>query len=119
MLGVSLSQLLGQDEVSAFLKGVVAGGRFANAYLFHGPAGVGKCTAALAFARAGLCERGAGATALAPDRLASGASAARESTAAAPAGAAPVARRDDACGACASCLKSGSLQHPDLKLLFP
>ena len=57
MLGSKLSQLLGQDEVSAFLKGVVAGGRFANAYLFHGPAGVGKCTAALSFARAILCER--------------------------------------------------------------
>ena len=42
MLGVTLSQLLGQPEVSAFLKGVVAGGRFANAYLFHGPAGVGN-----------------------------------------------------------------------------
>src|SRR2546427_4290942 len=102
MLGVSLSQLLGQDEVSAFLKGVVAGGRFANAYLFHGPAGVGKCTAALSFARALLCERIAGA-------------------APAGAGGAPGAGtpRDDACGACASCRKSAALQHPDLRFLFP
>ncbi len=119
MLGVTLSQLLGQPEVSAFLKGVVSGGRFANAYLFHGPAGVGKCTAALAFARALLCERGAGATALAPDVFAAAGETAAGESAAAQAGAAPVARRDDACGACAACAKSGSLQHPDLKLLFP
>ncbi len=32
------------------LGGLQAGGRYANAYLFHGPAGVGKGTAALAFA---------------------------------------------------------------------
>src|SRR5437763_4716047 len=104
MLGVSLSQLLGQDEVSAFLKGVVAGGRFANAYLFHGPAGVGKGTAALAFARALLCERGAGRRAEEPGLF----------------GAAPAAAPlDDACGECAACLRTATLQHPDLKFLFP
>src|SRR5882672_682129 len=50
MLVVKLSELLGQPGASTFLRGVVAGGRFANAYLFHGPSGVGKGTAALAFA---------------------------------------------------------------------
>ena len=55
MLTVNLSSLLGQSEVSAFLRGIVGRGRYANAYLFHGPAGVGKCTAALAFARAPRC----------------------------------------------------------------
>ena len=107
MLGVSLSQLLGQAEVSAFLKGVVASRRFANAYLFHGPAGIGKCTAAFAFARAMQCERIADATA-APDLFT-----------AEPAAAKPDAQRDDACGACSSCSRSGTLQHPDLKFLFP
>jgi len=86
---------------------VVAGGRFANAYLFHGPAGVGKCTAALSFARALLCERVAGASPASSDLFATGA---------APEAAAP---RDDACGACASCGKSAALQHPDLRFLFP
>src|SRR6266850_3482659 len=57
----ALGDLLGQPDVSEFLRGVVARGRYANAYLFHGPAGVGKGTAALAFARAMLCERAAGA----------------------------------------------------------
>ena len=56
MLGVRLSQLLGQPQASAFLRTVVRNGRYANAYLFHGPAGVGKLTAALAFANAILCH---------------------------------------------------------------
>src|SRR5207253_2591727 len=55
---VKLSELLGQPETSQFLRGVVASGRLCNAYLFHGPPGIGKGTAALAFARAILCERG-------------------------------------------------------------
>ena len=103
---VSLSQLLGQSETSSFLRGVVAGGRYANAYLFHGPAGVGKGTAALAFARALLCERTPGAAAVAPGLF----------DAAPPAGAAPA---DDACGVCPACHKTAALQHPDLKFLFP
>ena len=56
MSAVRLSELLGLPGPAAFLRGVVAGGRYANAYLFTGPAGVGKGTAALAFARALLCE---------------------------------------------------------------
>ena len=90
---VRLRELIGQDAAVAFLTGVTKQGRPANAYLFQGPAGVGKGTAALAFARALLCERvrGAGAEAAA----------------------------DDACGECPACHKSGTLQHPDLKFLFP
>ena len=106
MLVVKLSELLGQPGASTFLRGVVAGGRFANAYLFHGPSGVGKGTAALAFARALLCERGAGRREAAPGLF----------DAAPPASA---TRADDACGACPACLKAGDLQHPDLRFLFP
>jgi len=54
-----LAELIGQPGASEFLRGVVASGRVGNAYLFHGPAGVGKCTAALAFARALMCGRNA------------------------------------------------------------
>jgi DNA polymerase III gamma/tau subunit len=61
MLDVKLATLLGQPDVSAFLRGLVARGRYANAYLFHGPAGVGKCTAALAFARAACASASPGA----------------------------------------------------------
>ncbi|MBI1798492.1 MAG: hypothetical protein HYR73_02270, partial [Candidatus Eisenbacteria bacterium] len=89
---VKLAQLLDQAAAASFLRGVIAGRRFANAYLFAGPAGVGKGTAALAFARALLCERGAGEHAAAP-------SAALDLfTAAEPAPAASPAHEDDACG---------------------
>ena len=111
---ITLSQLLGQSEVSAFLRGIVTRQRYGNAYLFHGPAGVGKGTAALAFARAALCDRVPGAKTFAP----------REAEAPslfgdAPAPASPAATGDDACGECPACVKSAALQHPDLKLLFP
>jgi DNA polymerase-3 subunit delta' len=119
---VKLANLLGQPETSAFLRGVVGSGRLGNAYLFHGPAGVGKGTAALAFARALLCEHAA------PDptiSAAPGAASAPSLFDAAPAAApepapAPAASpADDACGRCSACLKSAALQHPDLKFLFP
>jgi len=104
---VRLADLIDQPTAVELLRGVVAGGRFANAYLLHGPAGVGKGTAALAFARALLCERGAGAPAAAPGLF---------DPPAPVTGAAPL---DDACGTCAACSKTATLQHPDLKFLFP
>src|SRR5262245_44362437 len=107
MLDATLGTLLGQPEVSAFLRGLVSRGRYANAYLFHGPHGVGKCTAALAFARAALCERVPGAAA-----AEAGPSLFDDAPAAAATG-------DDACGECRGCRMSGTLQHPDLKFLFP
>jgi len=107
---VRLAELLDQPAASAFLRGVVASGRVGTAYLLHGPAGVGKGTAALAFARSLLCERGAaGATAAEADLFAA-------TTPPAPAQPAPA---DDACGVCRACRKSSDLQHPDLRFLFP
>jgi DNA polymerase-3 subunit delta' len=102
---VSLHELLGQPGPSEFLRGVVAGGRYANAYLLMGPAGVGKGTAALAFARALLCETrsGAGAQGGLFD----------------PPGPARDGPPDDACGRCAACRRAAELQHPDLRFLFP
>ena len=102
-----LAELIGQPAAVEFLRGVVAGGRFANAYLFHGPGGAGKGTAALAFARALLCERLGGGTPASPGLFDS------------PAPLPSAGPADDACGSCASCQKTASLQHPDLKFLFP
>jgi len=123
MLDVTLSTLLGQPDVSAFLRGIVARGRYANAYLFHGPPGVGKATGALAFARAGLCERVPGALRTGdaepslfgdqPTEAGGATSAARSDPAG---GRGPY---DDACGECRSCRMSAALQHPDLRFLFP
>src|SRR5947207_3346611 len=105
---VRLADLLDQPAAGGFLRRVVASGRVGTAYLLHGPAGVGKGTAALAFARALLCEHGAAPAPASDDLFA----------AAAPTQAtlAPV---DDACGVCRACLKTADLQHPDLKFLFP
>lgn len=112
MSAVRLSELLGLPGPAAFLRGVVAGGRYANAYLFTGPAGVGKGTAALAFARALLCET---------RNRANGPPGLFDAPAEAPpaGGTAAAADPDDACGACAACQKSAQLTHPDLKFLFP
>jgi len=113
MPNVPLAQLLGQADVASYLRGIVARARYGNAYLFHGPAGVGKGTAALAFARAALCDRVPGA-APAARGLEEGPSLFGDP---APAATAPLL--DDACGECAACRKSAALQHPDLKFLFP
>jgi len=102
---VTLAELLGQPDAQEQLRRSVASGRYANAYLFHGPPGVGKGTAALAFARAILCEpRGVGAPA---DQLEGHTDVN------------PPAVAGDACGACGACHKTAALQHPDLKFLFP
>ena len=65
--------LAGQEQVVKTLAGAVANGRVAHAYLFSGPAHVGKTVAALQFAqllnctgeeppcgRCRACERSAG-----------------------------------------------------------
>lgn len=108
MPALLFSEILGQPEGVGFLTGVAASGRVANAYLLHGPAGVGKGSAMIAFARALLCER-------------SGAMSPRAQASMFDAGPAdePGVATGDACGVCSACTKSSSLQHPDLKFLFP
>lgn len=45
-----LENLLGQDKAVAFLRSCIENQSLSHAYLFYGPAGVGKMAAALAFA---------------------------------------------------------------------
>jgi len=49
------SEVIGQHIVRRALQAALRNGRVAQAYLFHGPPGVGKRTLARAFARALLC----------------------------------------------------------------
>lgn len=56
----ALHELVGHEGIKSSLKSAIVRGRVSHAYLFYGPAGVGKKTAGLAFARALLCRRGDG-----------------------------------------------------------
>lgn len=114
MAQVALAELLGQDDVATFLRGIISRGRYGNAYLFHGPAGVGKGTAALAFARAALCDRVPGAAPVSAP-VDDGPSLFGEALAPPPV----ATDGDDACGECPACRKTALLIHPDLKFLFP
>lgn len=49
------ADLVGQDHVSSTLRAAVEGGRVAHAYLFSGPRGIGKTTAARVLAMALNC----------------------------------------------------------------
>jgi DNA polymerase-3 subunit delta' len=55
---VKLSSLIGQPRARSLLAAALERNRVHHAYLFAGPPGVGKETAARAFAAALLCERG-------------------------------------------------------------
>jgi DNA polymerase-3 subunit delta' len=81
--------LIGQRDARAVLQGALRSGRVGHAYLFAGPEGVGRRTAALAFAQALLCT-------------------ARDAD-----------RGDDACGVCGACRKIAAGTHPDLRVIAP
>src|SRR5690242_2032022 len=57
------ADLIVQEHVAAALRGAVASGRVAHGYLFAGPRGVGKTTAARILAMALNCERRGSGTA--------------------------------------------------------
>jgi DNA polymerase-3 subunit delta' len=55
---MALRDVIGHRRQLSLLRKILAGGGAGTAYLFAGPRGVGKMTAALEFARALLCSRG-------------------------------------------------------------
>ena len=55
---MSFDEIRGQGPALRLLAGTLRRDRVGSGYLFHGPEGVGKCTTALAFARAVLCPEG-------------------------------------------------------------
>ena len=52
----TFSEVMGQDAITKILKNQVAGGLVAHAYLFSGPRGTGKTSAAKILARAVNCQ---------------------------------------------------------------
>jgi DNA polymerase-3 subunit delta' len=53
---LSWKQLIGQQPARDYLRAVLNGGRLAHAFLFKGPSGVGKRTAAYIFAQTMMCD---------------------------------------------------------------
>ena len=79
-----LSDLVGQTRATTVLRNAIRRGHVAHAYLFRGPAGVGKSTAAQLFAEALNCEG--------PSRATTG----------------------EGCGTCRSCQLTAAGSHPDV-----
>ncbi len=62
-------RILGQPQVRSFLRAAVSSGRVGQSYLFTGPAGSNKTTAAYALAQAVLCPEGGCGTCAACKRV--------------------------------------------------
>ena len=86
------SEVIAQDRAIGSLRAALRRGTLHHAYLFGGPAGVGKGTAARLLAQAANCTGGA-----APSD--------------------GPGFRDDPCGACPSCRKVAKGAHPDVTVL--
>lgn len=87
---MKISEIIGHSEKIEKMMKAYESGRLAHAYIFHGPNGIGKRSAALAFIKYVFCED----------------SAYKE------------AHRDP-CSACASCRKVESSNHADLITIEP
>ena len=99
-----LADLLGQDRALDAIRAGLESGRIPNGWLFAGPRGVGKMTAALATAAAANCGPagdggdGGGLFGPAPSE-------------------APKGPKSDADGTCASCRKIAAGNHPDVRVV--
>ncbi len=102
----SLDGLKGQDRAVGFLKRIMAGDLGGRVYLFTGPPGAGKRTAARALAAARLCQ-GRRTAAEEP-----GFGFGKPEPAERPAPAVP-------CGSCPACLKLIAGSHQDLVIVEP
>jgi DNA polymerase-3 subunit delta' len=107
--------IIAQENAKEFLWRARQNARVAHAYLFHGPAGVGKEALALLAAQSFFCEarhpqpapREARATLSLFDEPA-------------PQTAAPAQKSAElACGVCSACRRVAEMGHPDVRVIFP
>jgi DNA polymerase-3 subunit delta' len=104
--------IVGHDRSVDLLRRGIARGRVSHAYLFSGPAGVGKRTLALEFARALNCERlGPGATKGGERSTDPGRLEPRSSVLG------PSSGGEPPCGACRRCRLIGRGQHPEVRVI--
>ncbi len=87
-----LSEIIGQGTAITVLKSALPPGKPVNSYLFVGPEGVGKRTAALAFANSLFCQSSINNDAC---------------------------EANDACGICVPCVKMKGGSFPDFKFIKP
>ncbi|OGS14471.1 MAG: hypothetical protein A2285_00640 [Elusimicrobia bacterium RIFOXYA12_FULL_57_11] len=124
---MTFTRISGHEKTIRRLRSLVETGRVPPAMIFHGPAGIGKFPAALAFAAALNCTRVPFVEKTSPppqeeslDTLfaASEAAPPAPQTAEVPA-AQPVvpAQSGDSCGLCNSCLQAKSGAHPDIRIV--
>ncbi len=104
--------IVGHDRAVDLLRRGIARGRVSHAYLLSGPAGVGKRTLALEFARALNCERlGPGAT-KDGERCTDGGRSEPSSSVLG-----PWSGGEPPCGACRRCRLIGRGQHPEVRVI--
>jgi DNA polymerase-3 subunit delta' len=101
---VALKDIIGQEAAVAALRTAIARDAIPQAYLFVGPEGVGKSTAAIEFAKAVSCKRRVAPSPPAPLPRAAG-----EGGEVLP----------DACDSCVNCTRIAESQHPDITRIAP
>jgi len=97
-----LADIIGQEEAISRLQHALASNRMPHAYIFAGPAGVGRRTTALALAKTLLCAK--------PITIKKPADERSES-----AGSVPFRQ---ACGECEDCRMMDAASHPDFHLIY-
>jgi len=92
------SEIIGQERALDPLRAALARGALHHAYLFAGPEGVGKGTAARLLAQAANCDRAERPEEAGPERV----------------GGPPMSMLPDPCGECLPCRKIARGVHPDV-----